>query len=146
MISNCSQTLWRSKSGNCWHLREPGPLFSLGIPEVAGLRGSGAFNRGHLYGRTPGDRTAVRMHPSQPPGNSSSSFSLGTHSCPFQPQRGQFPTSEKQSRPLNGKLASKEAAGLGKQKTKPQAKTKQEGAWKSFILRSHSLPKPIFLI
>jgi len=31
------------------------------------------------------------MHPARPQGSSSSSPSLGTHSCPVQPQRGRFP-------------------------------------------------------
>lgn len=78
-----------------------------------------------------------RTHPARPQGSSSSCAQPGDTQLPRPASEGQIPPLQKSSPGLLNDLASKEAAGLGKQKTMPQAKTKQEGAWKSFILRNH---------
>lgn len=67
---------------------------------------------------------------------------LSSASCPawgptaVHAPEGPIAPSETQPQALTGTLASKEAAGLGKQNTTPPAQTKQEGARESFLLRT----------
>lgn len=93
MISKCSQRPCRKKIAGIW--RGASPFVSRPGSQRQRSWGARARLAEVIFVEDPrkdhGVRTAARMHPARPRGSSASLPGLGTHSCPVQPQRGEFP-------------------------------------------------------
>lgn len=150
MISNCSQRPCGRKIAG-WHLA----LSQLPLSPGLGPRGSRAEKlRQGWQGvtlvedsrRDTGERAAERMHPSRPRGSSPPPLAQpGDTQLPCPSSEGQIPPHQRSSPgPLNGSLASEEAAGLGKQKNNAPGKNKARGILEKIHPEKPSLPQPIF--